>query len=166
MSHRLQDPEHILTRRTLRERFVAVAVTVLALNATFLVIVLVGWLAGWFHVSAGRSETDSRWRFQLTLNPSEVTDDLRETAATLKVATEVNTVIGDVVRYDVQSNRITIQTAKGQQVTARINDVTKIQNRGRGASPPGLQAGDRIELVFHEQDGQNHAIQISLLEGN
>lgn len=166
MSRRLEDPARPLIRRTLQERIGALAVTVLALNLVFLLIFIAGWFAGWFQVSLGRNEANAPWRLQVTLNPRRVADDLRETASTLQAASEVDTVIGEVVKHDLPSNRITVETEQGQQVTARINDATQIPKDGNGDSPSTFQAGDRIELVYREQEGQNHAVQIARVERN
>jgi hypothetical protein len=157
MSRRLEDPKHPRPRRTLRERVVALAMVVLALNVTAVAIFLAAWLAGWIRLSAGGAESD-QWRFQFTLNAGRVAEDMQKTASSLRTASEVDTVIGDVVHHDRESGRVIVRDKEGAQVTARINDATEIEG------PASMPAGERVELIYRHRDGENQALRIELLE--
>ena len=130
---------------------------VLALNVTAVALFLAALLAGWIRLSAGGAES-GHWRFQLTLNAGRAAEDMQESAASLRTASEVDTVIGDVVRHDRESGRVIVRNEEGEQVTARINDATEIEG------PSSMPAGERIELVFRHRGGENHAIRIERLE--
>jgi hypothetical protein len=166
MSRRLEDPKHPRPRRTFRERVTALAVTVLALNVAMVVFLLVGWLAGWLSLSIGRDQPQSQWRFLVRLNTGQVADDLQETVATLEAAVQMDTVVGEVVANNSERDRITVETEKGKRVTARINEATELKSQGDATSASAFQAGDRVELVFREQNGRNEAVRIAHLERN
>ncbi len=168
MNTSLQNGEHY---RSFHERVVGLAMFILALNVAVLVLFIVGWLAGWFEVSVDRNQPARQWRLQVALNTGEVADDVEETvedtqrtAASLQAATELDTVIGNVVQNDAANHRLTVRTEKGEQVTAHLNEATKAEADGQKVSPEVFRQGDRIELTFREQDGQNHAVQIARLE--
>ncbi len=175
MSHKLQDrgvsaPK---PRRSLRENVASAAVVVFALNVAVVVVFLVGWLAGWFHISVDRQKAAQQWRLQVTMNTGRLADDMQKTvedtqrtAASLQAAAELDTVIGRVVENDPASDRLTVRTEEGEQLTARVNEATHIEVDGAQASPAVFRPGDRVELVFREQNGQNHAVEIERLEGN
>jgi hypothetical protein len=139
--------------------------TVLAFNVVALVLLLVGWLAGWLAFSIERDKPESKWGILVQLNTDRVADDVQETAATLEAAADVDTVVGDVVRR-VGDDRITVQPEKGQEITARINDATELAPRAGAPSPAAFETGDRVELVFREQDGRNEAVRIAHVERN
>jgi hypothetical protein len=157
----------VARRRTFRERVVAAAMVVFALNLLVLTLLAVGLLAGWVHLGFDRGDVQGQWRLNLTMNTGEVVEDVRETAqetqelaGSLETAAEMNTVIGDVVEKDAAANRLTVQTDQGEKVTARVNNATQVEVEGADATPASIRPGDRVELVFRENEGENYAVKI------
>jgi hypothetical protein len=166
----VRNHEHTVTverRRTFRERVAVAATLVFGLNLLALTLLVVGLIAGWIHLSFDRGEAQGQWRLQLTMNTGEVVEDVQETvqetqelAGSVETAAEMNTVIGDVVQKDGAANRLTVQTDEGEQVTARLNNATEVEVDGAESSPASIRQGDRVELVFRENNGENHAVKV------
>ncbi len=160
-------------RRSFRDRLVNAALVVLAFNVGLAIVFVGGWLAGWFHVSIDRAKAAQQWRLQVTLNTNQVADDVEETVedtkravASLRSAAELDAVIGQVVQHDLARQELTVRSDRGEQVIARMSEATEIEVNGAQAAPSAVQPGDRVELVYRQQDGQNHAVEIERLERN
>lgn len=172
MTRTLSEEREITVRRlTFRERMAGLATFVFLLNLLVLTLVLVGWLAGWLHFAANRGDVAGQWQVRATLNTSRVAEDMQETidetrklAGSLETATEMNTVIGKVVEQNAAADHLTVQTKEGEKIMAELNEATKVEIDGAQTTPSAIHSGDRVELVYQEKDGRQHAVKVARLD--
>jgi Cu/Ag efflux protein CusF len=153
-----------------------------ALVIVFLAVLGVGLYLDWFRFSVRRNpENDKVNGVSFNVNRERVAQDaaragegirnfgkkVQQTAhkAAAEEARQTHEVRGRLTSVDEGNHRLTLKTAENDSLTLQTGPATKVRRNEVEVNLNGLMEGDRLQVVYKDEDGKHVAQSITVVPG-
>jgi hypothetical protein len=133
----------------------------LALLLVVVVVLGVGFYLGWFHLSARHDAATDQVHLVFDINRGKIEQDAKKAGA----PKESHQAKGQVVEIDEATSRLSIRTADEKTLTIQAEPSTMIRRDGVDVGMDSLTQGDRVLVLYREENGKNVAESITVTPG-
>jgi Cu/Ag efflux protein CusF len=146
-----------------------------ALLILFVVALGLGLYFDWFNVSWNRNDEGKRNGVSVNVNRGKIAHDTERASEAVKNmgrkiapaahSTTTHTIKGTVTSVDMNDRRVTLTTADNQTLTVVLPNNARISRNNVSANVENLAMGDRVEVVYRDEDGKHVADSVTVVPG-
>lgn len=129
-------------------------------------VIAIGAWRGWWSFDVAANGDGDRVQLEAEIDREQIGDDTealgrrtRETAESVAVATEIETIRGRVSEIRPETDELVLQT-ETEPFTVKTSDATEFVADGGGLTLESLQVGQPLLVTYRERDGVNTALKI------
>jgi hypothetical protein len=141
----------------------------------FLVVLGLGLYFDWFHFSWNRNDEGKQNGVSFNVNRERIAHDTERAGQAVKNvgrkvaqaahSAQTHTVRGTVTKVDMTDRQLTLTTADNQSLTVVLPTNARIRRNDVNANVENLAAGDRVEVVYRDENGKHMADSVTVLPG-
>jgi hypothetical protein len=145
----------------------------------FVIAVGLGLYFDWFGFRVNRNEEGKASGVSFQVNRERIAKDTERASQAVKnlgkkitgsgngqaAAAEKHTVKGTLMNVDQKERQLTIKTADDKAVEVVLPQATKIRRNDVEVNLDGLMPGDRLEVIYRDEDGKHKADSVTVLPG-
>jgi hypothetical protein len=144
----------------------------------FVIAVGLGLYFDWFGFRVNRNEEGKATGVSFQVNRERIAKDTERAGQAAKnfgkkIASAVGSdraaatrkVQGTLMNVDEAARQLTLKTPDDQPVTVRLQRDAKIRRNDVDVNLGGLMAGDRLEVIYRDEDGKHVADSVTVLSG-
>jgi hypothetical protein len=147
-----------------------------ALVIVFVIAVGLGLYFDWFGFRVNRNEEGKATGVSFQVNQERIAKDTeRATQAVKNLGKKISgsgngqaathTVKGTLMNVDQKDRQLTLKTADDKAVEVVLPQATKIRRNDVEVNLDGLMPGDRLEVIYRDEDGKHKADSVTVLSG-
>ena len=146
---------------------------IVALVIVFVIAVGLGLYFDWFGFRVNRNEEGKATGVSFQVNKERIAKDTeRATEAVKNLGKKISgsgaathTVKGTLMNVDQKDRQLTLKTADDKEVPVVLPQATKIRRNDVDVNLDGLMPGDRLEVIYRDEDGKHVADKVTVVSG-
>ena len=149
-----------------------------ALVIVFLIVLGLGLYLDWFSFTVNRDAEGKGSGVTFQVNQKQIAKDTERAGQAVKnfgkqiapgagngQPAATHTVKGTLMNVDQKDRQLTIKTADDKAVAVVLPQDTKIRRNDVEVNLDGLMPGDRLEVIYRDEDGKHVADAVTVLPG-
>jgi hypothetical protein len=147
-----------------------------ALVIVFLIALGLGLYFDWFSFKMNRNEEGKSTGVTFQVNRERIAKDTERAGQAVKNLGKkvsgsgngqaaTHTVKGTLMNVDQKERQLTLKTADDKAVEVVLPKDTKIRRNDVEVNVDGLMPGDRLEVIYRDEDGKNVADKVTVVPG-
>jgi predicted negative regulator of RcsB-dependent stress response len=147
-----------------------------ALVIVFLIALGLGLYFDWFSFKLNRNEEGKASGVSFQVDRERIAKDTERASQAVKNLGQkisgsgngqaaTHTVKGTLMNVDQKDRQLTLKTSEDKAVEVVLPQATKIRRNDVEVNLDGLMPGDRLEVIYRDEDGKNVADKVTVLPG-